>query len=154
MVAYRIGSRTHILFDGAGASASDNARWNSRGRSVIYAAEHYAAAVLEKAAQVNAVRLPASLAYIRIDIPTSASVELLAENALPGWADNDRTASQAFGDRWYDERRSVVLIVPSLVAPGIERNVLINQRHPQFAGLSATRPAPLVLHPRLRAGQR
>ena len=151
MLAYRIGSRTHLLFDGTGAAASDEARWNSRGRFVIYAAEHYAAAVLEKAAQVNAVRLPATLAYIRIEIPNDASVEQLSEEALPGWADDDRSASQAFGDRWYDERRSVVLIVPSLVAPRIERNVIINQRHPQFVRLSATRPAPLVLHPRLRA---
>jgi len=42
-----------------------------------------------------------------------------------------------------------VLIVPSLAAPGIERNVLINQRHPEFARVTATSPAAIVCHPKL-----
>ncbi len=149
MVAYRIGSRAHRLFDGSGAAASDDGRWNSRGRYVIYAAEHYATALVEKAAQLNSVRLPRTLVYIRIDIPSDSSVEVVAAEDLPGWDNEAKGASQAFGDRWYDERRTLVLIVPSLAAPGIERNVLVNQRHPDFAGVRATPPARVVCHPKL-----
>lgn len=149
MFAYRIGGRAHTLLDGAGASASDDSRWNSRGRYVIYAAEHYATAILEKAAQSSALRLPRTLVYIRIELPADSLVEEISPASLPGWDADDKAASQEFGDRWYDEQRSLALIVPSLAAPGLERNVLINQRHPAFARVKATRAAALVCHPRL-----
>lgn len=68
---------------------------------------------------------------------------------LSGWDAIDKTASQRFGDRWYDERRSLVLLVPSLAAPGVERNVLINQRHPEFRRLTASRVEPVLGHPAL-----
>jgi RES domain-containing protein len=146
--AYRIGSRSYPLLDGAGAHASDDARWNSRGRYVIYAAEHYATAILEKAAQLNSIRLPHTLVYVRIEVPDDSVEEVLPET-LPGWDALDKRSSQEFGDRWYDEQRSLILIVPSLAAPGLERNVLINQRHPAFARVKSSRAAALVCHPRL-----
>ncbi|MBK5298794.1 MAG: RES domain-containing protein [Vicinamibacteria bacterium] len=142
--AYRIGSRHYQLFDGAGAAASDTARWNSRGRRVIYAAEHYATAVLEKLAQLNSVRLPASLAYIEISVPPDLAIERVDPAAIKRWDADDKAASQAFGDRWYDERRTAVLLVPSLAAPGLEWNAAINQRHPDFARLSASALRPVV----------
>jgi RES domain-containing protein len=149
VIVYRIGSPAHALLDGAGAFASDDARWNSRGRYVIYAAEHYATAILEKAAQSNALRLPRTLVYIRIELPADSPVEEISPASLPGWDADDKAASQAFGDRWYDEERSLALVVPSLAAPGLERNVLINQRHTAFTRVKATRAASLVCHPRL-----
>lgn len=149
MEAYRIGSRHHPLFDGAGAAASDVARWNSRGRRIIYAAEHYATALLEKAAQLSTVRLPRTLEFIHITIPDAIRVEEVTAEDLPGWDADDRRGSQRFGDLWYDERRSLILLVPSLVAPGLERNVLINQLHPQFRRLRAAQARPIVCHPRL-----
>jgi RES domain-containing protein len=147
--SYRIGSGRFPLFDGAGAAASDTARWNSRGRRIIYAAEHYSTALLETAAQLNSVRLPRELLYIRIAIPSGVTVEEVEIRDLPGWDADDKRASQRFGDAWYDERRSLVLLVPSLAAPGLERNVLINQRHPQFKRLRRTDPQPISCHPRL-----
>lgn len=152
LVAYRIGWPSHPLLDGAGAAASDSARWNSRGRHVIYAAEHYATALLEKSAQLNSLRLPRGLAFIRIEVLAGTPAEEVRPHDLPGWDDDDRSASQRFGDRWYDEQRSVILLVPSLGAPGIERNVLINERHPQFARTVSAGPAePIRCHPRLMA---
>lgn len=148
---YRIGSRRYRLFDGGGAAASDTARWNSRGRRVIYAAEHYATAVLEKLAQLNAVRLPASLAYIEIVVPAGLHVERLDVTTVKHWDADDRAASQAFGDRWYDEQRTAVLLVPSLAAPGLEWNVAINQQHPDFPRLGASALRAVVADPRLLA---
>lgn len=147
--AYRIGSRRYPLFDGAGAAASDTARWNSRGREVIYAAEHYATAVLEKLAQLNTVKLPSSLVYIEIRVPRDLAVERLQPGEVAGWDADDHAASQLFGDRWFDDRRSVALFVPSLAAPGLEWNLIINQRHPDFSRLSASALRPVVGHPRL-----
>ena len=149
--AYRIGSASHPLLDGSGAAASEDARWNSKGRFVIYCAEHYAAALLEKAAQLNSVRVPRTLVYVRVTVPSDVSVEELGAEDLHGWDSPLKRESQAFGDRWYEEQRSLVLVVPSLVAPGLERNVLINQRHPEFARLMATDAEPVRCHPRLLA---
>lgn len=151
MIAFRIGSPSHPLLDGAGAAGSDAARWNSRGRYVIYAAEHYATALLEKAAQLNSIRIPRTLVFMRIEIPAGASVEELRPEDLPGWEADDKVTSQRFGDRWCDDRRSLVLLVPSVAAPGLERNVLINQRHPQFALVAASSPEPVRCHPKLLA---
>ena len=149
MEAFRIGSGRHPLFDGAGAAASDTARWNSRGRYIIYAAEHYATALLEKAAQLNSLRVPRSLRFIRITIPDGVTIEEVRVPDLAGWDADDRRASQRFGDAWYDDARSLLLLVPSLAAPGLERNVLINARHPQFRRLRAADPQPIPCHPRL-----
>jgi len=45
------------------------------------------------------------------------------------------TPTRSFGDRWYAERRTPILLVTSVVTRGIERNVLINQEHPGFAAI-------------------
>ena len=149
LIAFRIGSSGRPLLDGAGAAGSDAARWNSRGRYVIYAAEHYATALLEKAAQLNSVKIPRALVFVRIEIPPGSPTEELRPEDLPGWEANEKAASQRFGDRWYDEQRSLVLFVPSLAAPGLERNVVINQRHPHFARVVASPPEPVRGHPKL-----
>jgi RES domain-containing protein len=147
--AYRIGSRRHRLFDGAGAAGSDAARWNSRGRQVIYASEHYATAVLEKLAQLNSVKLPASLAYIEIVVPAGVAIERVDVSTVKRWDAEDKAESQAFGDRWYDQQRTAVLLMPSLAAPGLEWNVAINQQHPDFTRLTASTLRPVVGHPNL-----
>lgn len=151
MIAYRIGSSAHPLVDGTGAAASEDARWNSKGRYIIYAAEHYATALLEKAAQLNGIKIPHTLVYTRIEIPSGVSVEELRPDDLPGWESDDKAESQRFGDRWYDEKRSLILLVPSLAAPSLERNVLINQQHPEFAGVTASAAERVRCHPRLLA---
>lgn len=149
LAAYRIGSRALPLLDGSGAAASGEARWNSRGRYVIYAAEHYATALLEKAAQLNTVKIPRTLMFVRIGIPAGATVEEIGLEDVPGWDADNKAESQRFGDRWYDDRRSLVLLVPSLAAPGLERNLLINPYHPQFSQLTSTPPEPVRAHPKL-----
>ena len=149
--AFRIGSLRYPLLDGSGAAGSDDARWNSRGRWVIYAAEHYATALVEKMAQLNVSRLPKTLVYMRIDVPAGVTIERVDPGAVAKWEAEDKAASQAFGNRWYDEQRTLVLVVPSLAAPGLEWNVLINQRHPEFAQVAGSKPRPLVCHPKLVA---
>ena len=57
-------------------------------------------------------------------------------------------ASRAYGDRWYDEGRTAVLIVPSVLARP-ERNIAINQEHPDFGKIRATAPEPVDWDERL-----
>jgi hypothetical protein len=64
------------------------------------------------------------------------------------WDAPDQRASRIFGDEWYDDKRSTVLIVPSAIAR-VERNIVINQEHLGFRKFRATAPKPVVWDERL-----
>jgi RES domain-containing protein len=144
--AFRIADMRHIVFDGSGAMLH-GARWNSPGRRIIYAAETYAGALLEILAHASG-NIPRSQVYIEIGIPAGLPIEEVTPNDVPHWDAPSFRAAQAFGDRWYDERRTPVLMVPSLVTH-VERNVLINQEHPGFARVRASQPLPVRRDARL-----
>lgn len=145
--AFRIADRRHEIFDGQGA-ATFGGRWNSPGRRVIYAAETYAGAMLEVLANSNIGRMPKQQAWIEILIDENVSVEELDPRMVRRWDAADQRASRKFGDLWYDEQRSTVLIVPSTVVRN-ERNIVINQEHPGFRKLRATKPKPVKWDQRL-----
>src|SRR5260370_25018880 len=138
--AFRIADMRHPIFDGTGAMLHGT-RWNSPGRRVIYAAETYAGALLEVLVHASG-GVPRSQGYVEIEIPADLSIEELMPGDLPHWDSRSFATAQRFGDRWYDERRTPVLIVPSVVT-FVERNILINQEHPRFRRIRATRPTPL-----------
>lgn len=145
--AYRIADRRHAIFDGQGAAALGG-RWNSPGRRVIYAAETFAGALLEVLVNANIGRLPRHHAWIEISIPEHMNLEELDASRLPRWDAPDQIASRKFGDLWFDQRRSTVLIVPSMVTR-VERNLVINQDHPGFRRLRASQPKPVIWDQRL-----
>jgi RES domain-containing protein len=81
--------------------------------------------------------VPRSQGYVEIEITSGLSIEEITQDNLPRWDAPSFEATQAFGDRWYDERRTPVLVVPSVVTR-VERNVLINQEHPDFPLVQAS----------------
>src|ERR1700687_520667 len=145
--AFRIADRRHKVFDGQGA-ASFGGRWNSPGRRIIYAAETYAGAMLEVLAHTNIGRIPRSQFWIEIMIGNAVKIEELKEGNLRGWDAGDHRASRAYGDHWYDEGRTAVLIMPSVLARR-ERNIAINQNHPDFVKIRATAAKPVHWDDRL-----
>ena len=54
---------------------------------------------------------------------------------LPAWADPLATDAKSYGEHWQLSKRSLLLIVPSVVAR-MERNVLINPAHDDFAKIT------------------
>ena len=52
-----------------------------------------------------------------------------------GWDHPSCAVSRPWGERWQQERRSLLLLVPSVVAR-MERHVLINPDHPERAGIA------------------
>jgi RES domain-containing protein len=139
--------RRQKIFDGEGA-ATFGGRWNSPGRRVIYAAETYAGAMLEMLANSNIGRVPKYHAWIEILIREDVSIEEVDARKVRRWDAPDQRAGRMFGDEWYDQKRSTVLIVPSTVVR-VERIVVINQDHPGFRRLRATEPKPVVWDQRL-----
>ena len=146
--AFRIARGKFPLFDGSGAAIA-GARWNIKRQRVIYAAESYASALLEILVHSNLARVPRGFAFIEIHIPDEIDIEEITASDLPKWDASDCVASQSFGSRWYSEMRSAVLVVPSLAAGGHQRNILINQDHPQFHLLSTSPPKPVKWDRRL-----
>ena len=122
-------------------------RWNSPGRRVIYAAETYAGALLEILVHAS-IGIPRTLGYIQLEIPASVRIETIEADAVPGWDSPAFESARRFGDRWYDERRTAVLLAPSVVTH-VEKNVLINQEHPDFSAIRATEPSAVRWDSRL-----
>jgi RES domain-containing protein len=131
LICYRIGdpNGAYAIFDAAGSRLYPG-RWNTRASPMIYASEHYSTALLEKLVHGSG-RLPPNQHYIEITIPNGVGYEVLDPASLPGWDDAGCAVSQAFGEAWQKSRRSLVLIVPSVVAR-LDSNILINPESPEF----------------------
>jgi RES domain-containing protein len=124
-------------------------RWISPGRRVIHASETYAGSLLEMLVHCNTGRLPATHRWIEITYPERYGISEVKPAEVPEWNGFDIRATRALGDRWYEDQRSLILLVPSVVTAGVERNVLISQAHPAFRYVRATKPAEVLWDSRL-----
>ncbi len=138
---YRIGdpAGAYPIYDATGSKLYPG-RWNAPGSPMIYTSEHYSTAMLEKLVHGSG-SLPPNQHYIEILLPPGLSYEVLNLPALPGWDDPDPClVSKAYGELWYQQKRSLLLFVPSVVAR-LEMNILINPDHPEFGKIT-----PPTLH--------
>jgi RES domain-containing protein len=146
--AWRIADGRFDPFSPMGASMVGG-RWNSPGQGVIYASCSYAGAMLECLAHAGIGRVPRTHVAVEIAVAEAVAVERHDASDLPaGWDHADLRMARAFGDAWIRELRTAVLVVPSVVARR-EGNVLINPRHPDFSGIVASAPEPVVWDARL-----
>ena len=142
LTAFRIGDPdgAYPIFDATGSTLSPG-RWNTAAGPVIYAAQHYSTALLEKLVRASG-ELPPNQHFIEITIPNGITYEMLSPAHLPGWDDISRAASQAYGEAWQTSRRSLLLLVPSIVAR-MELNVLINPEHAEFPRITHSLHQPV-----------
>ncbi len=143
--AYRIASSRFPVFDGEGASRFGG-RWTSPGCRVIYAARCYSGALLEALVHLAFRGIPRDYIWIGIEAADDVSVDEVTSSQLDF---RNPSACREFGDRWYRERRTAVLLVPSIPSDGLDQNVVINQEHPDFALLRAGKPKPVIWDSRL-----
>jgi RES domain-containing protein len=148
MRAFRVADRRHPIFDGTGAKLHGG-RWNSPGRAVIYAAETYAGALLEILVHSNLGRIPRTHAALEIHIPEDLPTTHFEQLNPLDWSNSAVSESRTFGDRWLEENRSCVLLVPSAVMRGRERNVLINPEHTDFVKIAHSEPQEVLWDERL-----
>ncbi|MDI3263305.1 MAG: RES family NAD+ phosphorylase [Fulvimonas sp.] len=123
-------------------------RWHTRGRRVIYAAEHPALAMVEIMAhmRLGLANIPMILRLIAIDVHADATIS--STPPLPeGWQANELT-SQAMGNDWLDHCDALLMPVPSaLIAHAT--HYLINPAHDQAAShLRETLIEPFWFDPR------
>ena len=148
LTCYRIGDPDGAfpIYDVEGARLYPG-RWNTHSSPMIYTAEHYSTALLEKLVHTNLV-MPANQHFIEITIPNGVAYEIFQTAAHPGWDSRNETICQTFGQQWCEERRSALLIVPSIPAR-LERNFLINPAHPDAKDITHTLPEPVWWDERL-----
>ena len=131
--------------DGEGARLWGG-RWNSVGEPVVYLSASLALAALEVLVHLPRIErqkgaLPSYLA-IGLDVPD----DLIEDSGQPPGIPSNET--QTIGDKWLRSMKSLALSVPSRVIP-LERNVLLNPRHPAMADVGIALAEPFVFDDRL-----
>lgn len=124
--------------DGAGGLYVSG-RWHTRGRPVVYCTLNPATALLETLVhiEIDSEDRPEHFQVLKVEGPNFLSVERVEVGALaPDWAD-DISVTQGIGDRWLQEKRSLLLEVPSVLVPETW-NVLINPLHAEANLLKIT----------------
>lgn len=127
MLLWRISN--HPTLDGRGGLEA-SARWHTQGRPVVYLAESVAGALLEVLVhlELSPVRLPGSYRLLKAEAPDDLSIQELSANDLnENWIP-DETRTRTLGDEWLASKRTLLLRVPSAVAPETF-NVLLNSAH-------------------------
>lgn len=114
---------------------------------MIYASERFSTAMLEKLARGSG-RLPPNQHDVQMAIPRGLTYEVFSPPSLPGWDSMPTTVSRAFGEGCCVERRSLILIVPSVVAR-LDNYILINPAHPEFHAIEASLHQPVFWDRRL-----
>lgn len=148
LTCYRIGDPDgeFPIFDATGSKLFPG-RWNTEDTPLIYASEHYSTALLEKLVHGSG-QLPPNQHFITITVPNGVSYETVTGDTLPGWDHPDCRIARAYGADWCRKARSAILIVPSVVAR-MERNILINPAHPEFARIEHSLHVPVRWDTRL-----
>ena len=139
MALWRLCRRPFADLSGEGAQRLGG-RWNSRGRPMVYLAEHPALAAMEVRVHLDLPfeLLPADYVLMRVAMPDSLATTL---EAVP-------PDTVATGDAWLAGGRSAALRVPSVLIPHAW-NVLLNPRHPAAAEARVVSVEPFGFDPRL-----
>ncbi|MGB3585877.1 MAG: RES family NAD+ phosphorylase [Tunicatimonas sp.] len=110
------------------------ARWNSKGKFVLYTASSRALACLENVVHRSGEGLNGSFKVMVIKIPNEVAITEVEEGQLPmNWIDFAAYSEcQKIGDQWVNDNKTLLLKVPSAIIQK-EHNYLLNINHPQMS---------------------
>lgn len=103
-----------------------SARWHSKGRPIVYTAEHPALAMLEILVNNQRANLPNTYRLLKIEAALTHLTDEVSKLKF-GWQ-GDENYTRALGDKWLQEQASPLLRVPSAIMPHAF-NYLINPEH-------------------------
>jgi RES domain-containing protein len=126
----------HATLSGEGGLHASG-RWHTRGRRVVYLADHPASALIEVMVhlEIDAEDLPTHYQLLGIDVPDGIAVAHVDEGELPPTWRGDLVVTHARGDAWLTESATALLRVPSAIVPE-SANYLLNPAHPDAARIS------------------
>lgn len=142
MLVYRI---VHKKYSNSLFASGMEGRWNSKGNKVLYCAESIALAFLENMIRRQGVGFNDDFKIMFIEIPSKATTTAISIDDLDaGWRDfNNYPKCQVSGDKWYYERKDLLLKVPSAVLPE-SCNFVINTEHPDYKKIKIIEVTKLV----------
>ena len=149
MRLWRISNHASLSGDG-GLYASG--RWHTRGRRVVYLADHPASALLEIMVhlEIDAEDLPAHYQLLGVDVPDALRMTTLNESELPQDWRQRAAHTRTLGDNWLREAPAALLRVPSAIVPDAG-NYLLNPAHADAARVGIASAARAAFDPRLMA---
>lgn len=103
-------------------------RWHQKGEPIVYLGDSIPSCMLEMLVHMEPNELPPNFKLLSVET-TDASVQNLADDALPeNWRDK-QDLTQQVGTQWLAENSSALLRVPSALAAETW-NYLLNPKHP------------------------
>jgi RES domain-containing protein len=130
-------------------------RWHSRGRPVVYLADHPSSALLEMLVHMDRDLIPPTYQLLRVVVPPAVAIETVRLQELPADWRTNTTASRDMGDRWLDRAATALLQVPSAISHQ-GNNFLMNPAHPDAVTIGVAEVIRAPFDPRLlpSAGRR
>lgn len=148
MRVYRIGRSEYIRdITGTGAKLFGG-RWNRKGISMLYTAEHRSLAALEVLVHLNTSEVPDDLKIISIEIPSNSIITIGLERFKKIQKRETKETFQVIGNKWVLEEKSLCLKVPSIVI-NEEFNVLLNPNHKLFKKVKIDKVDDFIFDKRL-----
>ncbi len=126
-------------------------RWNPKGTPVLYTSHTFAGGLLELLAHSTVPRRPPrNHVACLIDIPDTAGVTALQPPFPAGWDHpDDYSVSLELVRAWLEAGTELCLEVPSVPGSPVERNIVIDARHPMFQQLAPIEKIGPVYDPRI-----
>src|SRR6267378_2707811 len=127
MRLWRISNHASLSGDG-GLYASG--RWHSRGRRVVYFADHPASALVEVMVhlEIDAEDLPTHYQLLGIAVPDELAITTFDEHNLPRNWREQKALTRILGDDWLRGESTALLRVPSAIIPDTN-NYVLNPAH-------------------------
>jgi RES domain-containing protein len=125
-------------------------RWHSRGRRIVYLADHPGSALLELLArfQIGVNEIPDTYQLLAVDAAEAVSSAILDPKELPTNWRRHGELTRRIGNRWLKDNSVALLRVPSAIVPAAF-NWLLNPLHPDAARITIAEVIKTPLDPRL-----
>ena len=107
-------------------------RWHSRGKRIVYLADHPASALLEMLVHMDRDLIPATYRLLRVVVSDTVAMDSIGNEALASDWRIQPALTRRIGDQWLDQSATALLQVPSAIIP-IGKNFLLNPAHPDAA---------------------
>ena len=133
MIVWRICREEYANLSGIGAYLYGG-RWNSQGNSVVYTATSLSLALLELFPSLRKGSHPKGYVSLEIHIPDQTTREEIILDEFPEeWREGKEYKwFLKRGDDWIKSKKSLLLMVPSVIVPS-EYNIIINLQHHEIS---------------------
>jgi len=148
MELWRISNYADLSGEGGLRAAG---RWHTRGKRIVYLADHPASALLEMLVHMDRDLIPSTYRLLRIRVSEAVDIQKVDVDRLADdWRERSDMTRQ-IGDEWLDRSATALLQVPSVIVP-LGWNFLLNPGHRDAAKIGIEEVVDAALDSRLVAG--